>query len=79
MSMLMETLEQINSCLKDGGVFIANYPASPRKMEMGAAKLKSIICNKIGLDLLTISGITSAPLFCFIKVEKRQGILSESA
>lgn len=79
MSMLMETLEQINSCLKDGGVFIANYPASPRKMEMGAAKLKSIICNKIGLNLLTISGITSAPLFCFIKVEKRQGILSESA
>ena len=79
MSMLMETLEQINSCLKDGGVFIVNYPASPRKMEIGAAKLKSIICDKIGQDLLVIGGTTSAPLFCFIKEQKRKGILNESA
>lgn len=79
MSMLMETLDQINGCLKDGGIFIANYPASPRKMEIGAAKLKNIICDKIGYDILTIGGTTSAPLFCFVKAEKRQEILSESA
>ena len=79
MSMLVETLDQINSCLKDGGVFIANYPASPRKMEIGAAKLKSIIYDKIGPDLLVVGGTTSVPLFCFIKEEKRQRILSESA
>ena len=78
MSMLTETLDQINSCLKDGGVFIANYPSSPRKMEIGAAKLKSIICNKIGVCEITV-GSSSAPLFVFVKNEKRQGILSESA
>lgn len=77
-SMLMKTLEQINSCLKNGGIFIANYPASPRKMEMGAAKLKSIICNKIGVCEITV-GSSSAPLFVFVKDEKRQGILNESA
>lgn len=79
MPMLIETLDQINSCLKDGGVFIANYPVSPRKMKMSATKLKNIICDKVGQDLLVIGGTTSAPLFGFIKVEKRKGILNESA
>lgn len=67
MSMLMETLDQIYSCLKENGVFIANYPSSPRKMEISAAKLKKIICDKIGPDLLVIGGTTSAPLFSFVK------------
>ena len=78
MSMLTETLDQVCGCLKDGGMFIANYPSSPRKMEIGAAKLKSIICNKIGVCEITV-GSSSAPLFVFVKDEKRQGILSESA
>lgn len=78
MSMLTETLDQVCGCLKDGGMFIANYPSSPRKMEIGAAKLKSIICNKIGVCEITV-GSSSAPLFVFVKNEKRQGILNESA
>lgn len=78
MSMLTETLDQVCGCLKDGGMFVANYPSSPRKMEIGAAKLKSIICNKIGVCEITV-GSSSAPLFVFVKNEKRQGILSESA
>ena len=78
MSMLTETLDQVCGCLKDSGMFITNYPSSPRKMEIGAAKLKSIICNKIGVCEITV-GSSSAPLFVFVKDEKRQGILSESA
>ena len=30
---LIETFIQIRNCLKDGGLFIANYPAAPRKLE----------------------------------------------
>lgn len=78
MSMLTETLDQVYGCLKDGGMFITNYPSSPRKMEIGTAKLKSIICDKIGVCEITV-GSSSAPLFVFMKDEKRQGILNESA
>ena len=70
MPMLIETLEQINSCLKDGGIFIANYPQSPRKMQVSATKLRNIICDKIGQDLFVIGGTISAPLLSFTKREK---------
>ena len=66
-SMLMETLEQIKSCLKDGGMFIANYPQSPRKMNMSKEELRIIIQNKLGGVGRRISG-GSCPMWIITKV-----------
>lgn len=66
-SMLMETLEQINNCLKDGGMFIANYPQSPRKMSMNEKEMQKIIQEKFGGEVNKISG-TSSPMWMFTKV-----------
>lgn len=65
-SMLMETLEQIKSCLKDGGMFIANYPQSPRKMNMSKEELRIIIQNKLGGVGRRISGV-SCPMWIITK------------
>lgn len=75
MSMLTETLNQICECLKEGGVFIANYPACPRKMDINAKELKDIICSKVGYKHVMYSGL-STPIYCFIKDEKRKGIVA---
>lgn len=66
-SMLMETLEQIDSCLKDGGIFIANYPQSPRKMDMSAQELKNIIQEKLNTNVCKIPGVSS-PTWVFAKI-----------
>lgn len=65
-SMLMETIEQINNCLKDGGVFIANYPQSPRKMSISEKEMRKIIQEKFGGEGHKISGV-SAPMWMFTK------------
>ena len=64
--MLMETLEQIRDCLNDGGMFIANYPQSPRKMNMSNEELRIIIQNKLGGIGRRISG-TSCPMWIITK------------
>ena len=63
-SMLMETLDQIKSCLKHDGIFIANYPQSPRKMAMSEKALYNIIKEKFGGVANKISG-TSSPVWMF--------------
>lgn len=68
-SMLKETLEQIDCCLKDGGVFIANYPQSPRKMAISEKELKNIIQEKFDGEVSKISGV-SCPMWMFTKVNK---------
>lgn len=65
--MLMETLEQINTCLKDGGMFIANYPQSPRKMSMSEKEMQKIIQEKFGGKVNKISG-ASSPMWIATKV-----------
>lgn len=40
---LRETLIQIRNCLKDGGLFIANYPQSPRKSGFTMAMMESLL------------------------------------
>ena len=40
---LRETLMQIRNCLKDGGLFIANYPAAPRKLELTMNMMESLL------------------------------------
>lgn len=75
MSMLIETLEQICDCLKDGGVFVINYPASPRKMDINSRDLRDIICDKFGNKYAIYSG-SSTPIYYFIKDKKRKKIVA---
>ena len=65
-SMLTETIEQIRGCLKDDGMFIANFPQSPRKMKISSDELSSIIKEKFGGTAHKISG-TSCPMWIFTK------------
>ena len=40
---LRETLIQIRGCLKDGALFIANYPQSPRKSGFTMAMMEALL------------------------------------
>lgn len=66
-SMLMETLGQIYDCLKNGGVFIANYPSAPRKMAIDRRCLEEIIQKRFGGGISMVGGTSSAPIWCVIK------------
>ena len=65
--MLMETLEQVYNCLNNGGLFVANYPSSPRKMEISAHLLGDLIQDKFGDTIQVVGGTKSAPIWCVIK------------
>lgn len=67
LDMLLETLHQIDNSLEPGGVFICNYPASPRKMELTANDLKEIIQSIFNGRIERVGGTSSAPLW---KVQK---------
>ena len=66
-SMLMETLDEVYNCLNDGGVFIANYPAAPRKMVMDLWCLEEIIQKRFGGDINIVGGTKSAPTWSVTK------------
>lgn len=66
-SMLMETLDEVYNCLNDGGVFIANYPAAPRKMVIDLRCLEEIIQKRFGGDINIVGGIKSAPILSVTK------------
>ena len=67
MSMLLETLRQIDNSLEPGGEFICNYPASPRKMLLTASDLGEIIQSIFKGRIERVGGTSSAPLW---KVQK---------
>ena len=67
MTMLFETLRQIDNSLEYGGEFICNYPASPRKMELAASELKEILQSIFKGKIERVGGTSSAPLW---KVQK---------
>ena len=73
LKMLFETLRQIYNCLEKGGVFICNYPASPRKMVLTANDLKEILQSIFKGRIERVGGTTSAPLWV---VYKPYGILN---
>lgn len=73
-SMLMETLDQIYGCLKDGGVFIANYPAAPRKMVINSRCMEEIIQNRFGGGISMVGGTSSTPIWCVVKTQKHKRI-----
>ena len=73
-SMLMETLDEIYNCIKDGGVFIANYPAAPRKMVIDSRCMKEIIQSRFCGGISMVGGTSSTPIWCVVKVEKQKRI-----
>lgn len=68
MSMLLETLRQIDNSLEPGGEFICNYPASPRKMELVANDLGEILQSIFKGGVERVGGTSSAPLWKVKKV-----------
>lgn len=61
-SMLQETLTQIKRCLKRDGMFIANYPQSPRKLNMTVKELEQIISIIFDNDAQKVQGV-SCPMW----------------
>lgn len=71
-SMLMETLDQIYNCLNDDGMFIANYPAAPRKMVIDSRCMEEIIQNRFGGGISVVGGTSSAPIWCVRKAKTQK-------
>lgn len=65
--MLGETLRQMYNSLENGGTLIMNYPASPRKMDLTARELESIIENMFDAQVVRAGGTSSAPLWTITK------------
>lgn len=62
MLMLIETLNQIKSAIKNNGEFICNYPQSPRKMILAASDIEEILLSMFG-NVERVGGTKSAPIF----------------
>lgn len=62
-AMLLKTLKQMYDSLEYGGTLIMNYPASPRKMNLSAKELESIIENMFQGKIYRAGGSVSAPLW----------------
>lgn len=77
-SMLAETLSQIYDCLKDGGMFIANYPQSPRKMNINNKEMVAIITEKFGCEAHKV-GNTSSSMWVFTKANHENAYNKVSA
>lgn len=64
--MLLETLNQIKSVLKDDGEFICNFPISPRKMEMNGHEMEEVLTS-IFPNVSIVGGTKSAPIWKVVK------------
>jgi hypothetical protein len=65
--MLVGTLRQMYNSLEYGGTLIMNYPASPRKMDLTAKELESIIEKVLMCEVARAGGTYSAPLWTITK------------
>ena len=65
--MLVGTLRQMYNSLECGGTLIMNYPASPRKMDLTAKELASIIESVLRCEVVRAGGSSSAPLWTIQK------------
>ena len=66
--MLMETLWQIYNSLERGGIFVCNYPSSPRKIEIPASQVASCLKYVFGGSMERIGGTSSAPMWVISKL-----------
>lgn len=63
-TMLFETLHQINKALANNGEFICNYPATPRKMiSLNTETLRNAIESVFGVRVELVGGTRSAPIW----------------
>ena len=65
--MLFKTIRQAYSGVKPGGYFICNYPASPRKLDVGALDIYCALRQVFDTLPKRVGGTASAPLW---KVQK---------
>lgn len=65
--MLRETLVQIYNAIEYGGKFIANYPMSPRKYDLDAASMQTVIENIFNAKVQRVGGTKSAPMWKIVK------------
>ena len=71
LGMLITTLKQIHNSLENGGIFICNYPATPRKMPWLKAKdIQDIIESTFKCDVDVVGGTPSAPLMVIKNIKK---------
>jgi len=66
--MLEETLALIKMSMKEGGVFFANYPLSPRKMTAAGWQMHSMLRQYFG-EVVRVGGTSQAPLWKMTKWE----------
>lgn len=55
--MMMETVYQIYNALKKGGIFIFNYPTSPRKTDMPEWEVIALVCSIFKTEVVNNEGI----------------------
>lgn len=65
--MLLNTLMEMYQCLNKGGTLIANYPASPRKMQVTTYVMASAISSMFDAPIELIGGTKSAPMWRVVK------------
>ena len=67
LGMLVETIKQIYDSLAQGGEFIANYPETPRKLDISVNEMCNIFEAWFHNNVERVGGTKSAPLFRIIK------------
>ncbi len=71
LGMLITTLKQIYNSLEKGGIFVCNYPASPRKMPLLKAKdIQDIIKSIFKSEAEVVGGTSSAPLLIVKNIQE---------
>ena len=66
MRMLEETIIQVKLVMEQDGVFFANFPLQPRKMEMKGHELHSRLRDYF-TDVIRVGGTSQAPLWLMKK------------
>lgn len=61
-TMLRETIAEVKTVLKEGGVFFANYPLSPRKSDMSAQDVRNILQEEFDF-VMWLDGKKNAPVW----------------
>jgi hypothetical protein len=64
--MFIETIEQVKSVMKDDGVFVANFPLEPRKMNMKAWQMRELLQQHFS-SAIWAGGKKGAPIFLMVK------------
>jgi len=61
-TMALETIEQVLNVVKKNGIFVCNYPLSPRKADITVEKMVSLL-SKHFKTITRVGGTKTAPLW----------------